>query len=39
MLKNFAEILERAKTSHRRNLAVADAAGDAVIEALAEAEN
>ncbi len=39
MLRSFSEILNSAKDSRRRNLAVADAAGDAVIEALAEAEN
>ena len=39
MIRKFSEILAAAKSSRKRNLAVADAAGDAVIEALAEAEN
>ena len=39
MIKSFAEIIEQAKGARKRNLAVADAAGDAVVEALAEAEN
>ena len=39
MIRSFSEIVNMAKDSRRRNLAVADAAGDAVIEALAEAEN
>jgi len=38
MLTNFVDILEKAKSSRKRNLAVADAAGDSVIEALTEAE-
>lgn len=38
MFKSFSEVLESAKKSQKVNLAVADAGGDAVIEALAEAE-
>ncbi len=38
-MKSFDEIIAAAKNSTRRNLAVADAAGASVIEALAEAEN
>jgi len=37
MIKSFAEILETAKGSEFHNMAVADASGDAVIGALAEA--
>ncbi len=38
-MKSFDEIIAAAKNSKRRNLAVADATGASVIEALAEAEN
>ena len=38
MIRSFDEILELARGSRRRNLAVADAAGEAVVQALAEAE-
>jgi len=38
MIKNFDEMLSAIKTGKRHNLAVADAAGEAVIAALAEAE-
>ena len=38
MLTSFAQIIEQAKNSRKRNLAVADASGDAVVEALVEAE-
>ncbi|RKZ32669.1 phosphate butyryltransferase [bacterium] len=38
MLTTFDDIISSAKGSRKRNLAVADAAGDSVVEALAEAE-
>lgn len=39
MIKSFSELISAAMSSRKRNLAVADAAGDAVIEAITEAEN